>query len=343
MSIGYVPKNELTAQRALSAQELAVRGLDYALYMTAAGGSGADPYLGVAGTYSILASSAITNTGSSVITGNVGLNPGSSITPGGWTVTGTINVDNSAAMTANAAAASGYSALSALATTATISNVLDGQTLVPGVYAFGAGDVHLATSGNASMTFNGAGTYVFKVPSTLHTGAGGIPTMNLTNGATAAKIYWLVGSSATLNVSASGVFQGNVLAETAITLDGGSANGTMAALGTALTISAATNITAVSFGETSLDILIYIREPIEAVYLADLKVDASDLQYPYNQASISIVDSAWTLANQNPLSGYNEFGLEVSDQGAILLTGYPGSAFNPYDMITVTYKTATHL
>lgn len=343
MSIGYVPKNELTANRALSAQELAVRGLDYALYETASGGSGADPFLGVAGTYSILASSAITNTGSSVITGNVGLNPGSSITPGGWTVTGTINVDNSAAIAANAAAASGYAALSALPTTATIPNALDGQTLVPGVYAFGAGSVSLAQSGNASMTFNGAGTYVFKVPSTLVTGAGGIPTMNLTNGATAAKIYFVVGSSATLNVSASGVFQGNVIAATAVTLAGGSANGTMAALGTALTISAATNITAVSFGETSLDILIYIREPIATVYLAELKVDASNVQYEYNQANISIVDSGWTLAVPNSLSGYNEFGLEVSDQGAILLTGYSGSSFNANDVVRVQYRTAAHL
>ena len=104
-----------------------------------------------------------------------------------------------AAPTAQAAQADAHSAYTSLSTmTSTpISATLDGQTLTPGVYSAGA--PHLATSGAAAMTFNGAGVYVIIASSTLTTGAGGAATMNLTGGALAKNIYWVVGSSATIN------------------------------------------------------------------------------------------------------------------------------------------------
>ena len=120
-----------------------------------------------------------------------------------------------------------------------ISAVLDGQTLVPGVYSTGAAS--LAGSGPATLTFNGAGVYVIVCSSTLVTGAGGIPTMTLSGGATANNIYWVVGSSATINSGFSGIFQGNVLADVSITDTlGGSVNGSLIALGGSITFSAAT-------------------------------------------------------------------------------------------------------
>jgi len=140
------------------------------------------------------------------------------------------------------AASSAYASLNAMTSTP-ISATLDGQTLTPGVYNTGAAS--LAASGAGALTFNGAGVYVIKTASTLTTGAGGTPTMTLTGGATAANIYWVVGTSATINSGFTGTFQGNVIANTSITDTlGGTVNGSMIALTGAVTLSAATAVNA---------------------------------------------------------------------------------------------------
>jgi hypothetical protein len=203
--------------------------------------------LGPAGTFAILAASAVTNSGSSVLTGNLGISPGTSITgfpPG--TYTGTEDIANTASAVAQAAASSAYTTLSGMTSTA-IPSILDGQTLTPGVYREASGTFNLAASGNGTLTLNGAGQYVFICSSTLTTGAGGIPTIALTNGALAGNIYWVVGSSATINSGNAGTFQGNIIAQASITdTSGGTVNGSMIALNGAVTLSAAANVNAVA-------------------------------------------------------------------------------------------------
>jgi hypothetical protein len=128
-------------------------------------------------------------------------------------------------------------------TSTPISSTLDGQTLTPGVYSESSGTFNLAQSGNGTLTLNGAGVYIFKAASTLVTGAGGTPTITLENGATAANVYWLVGSSATINSGNAGTFQGNIIAHTSITdTSGGTINGSAIALTGAVTLSSASNI-----------------------------------------------------------------------------------------------------
>jgi hypothetical protein len=202
--------------------------------------------LGVAGGYAILAATSVTNSGSSILTGNLGISPGTSIAgfpPG--TYTGTEDIDNAASAAAQAAALSAYNTLHALSSTP-ISAILDGQTLAPGVYTESSGTFNLAASGNGTLTLNGAGTYVFICSSTLTTGAGGIPTITLENGATAANVYWVVSSSATINSGHAGIFQGSILAQDSITdTIGGTVNGCLLALTGAVTLSAASNVNAV--------------------------------------------------------------------------------------------------
>jgi hypothetical protein len=145
---------------------------------------------------------------------------------------------------AQAAAQATYTSLSTMTSTP-ISATLDGQTLTPGVYSAGA--PHLATSGAGTLTFNGAGVYVIIASSTLTTGAGGTPTMTLSGGATAANIYWIVGSSATINSGTAGTFQGNVIAQASVTDTlGGTVNGSLIALTGAVTLSAASIVNAQS-------------------------------------------------------------------------------------------------
>lgn len=180
------------------------------------------PALGLMATYGAFANSAITNSvGTSIINGDMGESPGSTVT-GAITVTGATNLGNGAASAARTNAIAAYTDLSTRSST-TIPSALDGQTLTAGVYSFASGAATLAESGNGTLTFNGSSTDVFVIvtASTLRTGAGGIPTIALTGGALARNVYWAVGSSATLNIgvtAAGATFSGTVLASASITV-----------------------------------------------------------------------------------------------------------------------------
>jgi len=158
------------------------------------------------------------------------------------------HLDDADSIQAQTDAAAAYTSLAAHAGYVTIPNTLDGQSLTAGYYTFASGDVHLATTlPGTPLTLTGSATdvFVFKTPSTLTTGAGATPTITLAGGALAKNVYWLIGSSATVNSGNPGVFNGNIIATTAITDTlGGTVNGSMIALGAAVTLSAAANVNA---------------------------------------------------------------------------------------------------
>jgi hypothetical protein len=117
---------------------------------------------------------------------------------------------------------------------------LGGTTLTPGDYQSLTSLGLSLTSGHSTLTLNGAGVYLLYSPSTLTTGASGstdTPTIAFTGGATAQNtyIYWIVGSSATINqsvTSAGATFYGTVLAYASITAtQAGTINGRLLAVG----------------------------------------------------------------------------------------------------------------
>lgn len=99
--------------------------------------------------------------------------------------------------------------------------------------------------------------------------------------------------------------------------------------------------------------LIYIREPVmslaassqsmspDGVYLVRLKVDASNTFTEFAVSSLSIVDSKSSTGSPATKSGFNEAGVAVSDQGAILVAGL--SALSANDVIIVKYVVQEHL
>jgi hypothetical protein len=173
------------------------------------------PTLGTAETFAVLGSSTITNTGPSVITGSLGLSPGSAITgfpPG--VVVGTIHAADAVALQAQNDTVTAYNALASQSCTADLTGQdLGGLTLTPGVYCFAAG---AALTGTLTLNAQGnpAAVFVFRSGSTLVTASGS--SVSVLNGGLACNVFWQVGSSATLGTSTSMV--GTIIAMTSITL-----------------------------------------------------------------------------------------------------------------------------
>lgn len=183
--------------------------------------------LGTAGSYAVLAGSTVTNTGSSVLTGNLGVSPGCAVTgfpPG--SVSGTINACNAASGQAQRDLVTAYNEAMGLKPTATLTGKdLGGMVLTPGVYFFASsaqltGTLTLNNLGNPNALF------VFQIGSTLTTASSS--SVVFSSSLTDSNVFWQVGSSATLGTGTS--FQGNILALTSITLNNGASIGCGSAL-----------------------------------------------------------------------------------------------------------------
>jgi hypothetical protein len=177
------------------------------------------PSLGAAASFAVLGGTTVTSTGATAIVGNVGVSPGTSITGfGPGTISGgEQHANDTLAMQAEADLATAYGDLAAEPVDTILSGQdLGGQTLTPGVYKFASsaqmnGTLTLDAQGNSQAVF------VFQIGTTLTTGTNS--AINLIGGARSRNIYWQVGTSATIGTDTT--FQGNILADTSITLDTG--------------------------------------------------------------------------------------------------------------------------
>jgi uncharacterized protein YhjY with autotransporter beta-barrel domain len=175
------------------------------------------PNLGTAAAYAVLAGSTVTNTGPSVLIGDLGLSPGTSVTgfpPGIVTPPGTINIANAAAATAQSNLTTAYNTLAAMSGI-NLPGGIGNQALNPGVYNFSSSALLTGT-----LTLNATGpnsTFIFVVPSSLTTASASKVTV--VGGGQGTDVFWVVGSSATLGPATT--FVGDILALTSITLDPG--------------------------------------------------------------------------------------------------------------------------
>jgi hypothetical protein len=198
------------------------------------------PNLGTADSYSILAGSSITNTGSTTISGNVGISPGT-VAPnytGFNTVTlgGTIHDADSAALTAQSDKNTAYSALASQGCDidyGAVTTELAGKNLLPGVYC--STSFHLS-SGTLTLNGNSSDVWIFKSASDLIISGGNSAKVVFTGGGQACNVWWRVVSTATFDANSSLV--GNILADTSITFSAGaSLNGRALARTAAVTLS----------------------------------------------------------------------------------------------------------
>jgi uncharacterized repeat protein (TIGR01451 family) len=174
------------------------------------------PSLGTAQPFAVLGGSTVTNTGSTIITGDLGVSPGTAVTgfPPGIVTGGTI--DETDAASAQSATTTAYNNLVSQACGTTISADLGGMTLTPGVYCSASsmgltGTLTLDAGGNPNAV------WVFQMGSTLTTASNS--SVLVINGGQPCNVFWQVGSSATLGADTT--FIGNILALASITLTTG--------------------------------------------------------------------------------------------------------------------------
>ncbi|MFJ4252197.1 ice-binding family protein [Microbacterium sp. NPDC090003] len=168
--------------------------------------------LGTATPFVVLAASAVTNTGPSVLDGDLGLSPQTSITgfpPG--TVTGTVHQTDAVAAQAQADLTTAYDVAAGLTPTTSGLGDLTGASLTPGVYSGG----ELSLSGALTLEGTAESVWIFQAASTLTIGTGA--TITLTGGASACNVFWQVGSSATIGSAAQ--FIGTVMADVSVTAE----------------------------------------------------------------------------------------------------------------------------
>lgn len=199
--------------------------------------------LGTASTFGLLGGSGVTNTGSSVINGDVGSSPTPAVTgfPPGIVIGTLYTTPNAVTAQAQSDLTAAY--LSAAGAPSPPTNDLTGidlgtfnagNPLIAGVYHFSSS---AGLTGN--LTLDGQGdpnaVWIFQIGSSLTTATNA--TVSFINGASPCNVFWQVGSSATIQTN--NTFGGTIMALTSITLDGGTLNGRALARNGAVTISAA--------------------------------------------------------------------------------------------------------
>lgn len=170
--------------------------------------------------FGVLAGSTVTNTGPSVINGNVGVSPGTAIIgfPPGSVVPPYVIQSEIVAGAAQNGLTTAFDDFSGRPTTVDLTGQDLGtqSPLAPGVYNF---DSSAQLTGVLTLDAGGDpdAVFVFNIGSTLTTASSS--SIVLVNGATGGNVYFVVGSSATLGSDTE--FWGRIIALTSITLNNG--------------------------------------------------------------------------------------------------------------------------
>lgn len=201
-------------------------------------GNGPAPVsLGFAGTYVILAKSAVSTTGTTAVVGNIGMSPAAASFVTGFDLSAPPTTYSTSALVTGQIRASDYAEPTPTNLTAAVlamqaaytdaagrtdpdstemgAGNIDGMTIAPGLYKWGTG----VLIPNAVTLQGGANdVWIFQIAQDLTVSNDAIVT--LTGGAQAKNIFWQVGGAATLGTTTN--FKGIILSQTAITIGTGS-------------------------------------------------------------------------------------------------------------------------
>ena len=178
--------------------------------------------VGTASSFALLAGTGISNTGSSVITGNIGSFSTTTITgfPPGVLTAGSINhAGDSVTQGAKTDLTTAFGDAAGRTPVTTVATELGSTTKNAGVYNSLSGTFGITGALTLDAQNDPSAVFIFKTASTLVTAAGS--TVVLTGGAQACNVFWEIGSSATLG--ANSILKGSMLVFTSATLTTGAA------------------------------------------------------------------------------------------------------------------------
>jgi len=178
--------------------------------------------LGTTSGFAVLAGTTITNTGATTIGGSaggsLGLYPGTSI-PGLAQITrsGAVHISDTVARKAKDDLVAAYNDAAGRIPVTTIPTELGGTTLSPGVYDSESGTFQVTGTLTLDAQGDPDAVFVFKTSSTLITASDS--TVSLINSGRYCRVFWQVGSSATLGTNSR--FVGHIFALTSISAQTG--------------------------------------------------------------------------------------------------------------------------
>jgi len=207
------------------------------------------PVLGTAANFALFTSvGAVTHSGSSNITGNVGSNSGSST--GFGNVNGVMYNNNGTTATAAADLLTAYNQLNTAIPTATPAALLgNGATLVAGVY-----HITSAATLNLALNLDGQGNanavFIFQVDGSFS--ANSLSRINLVNGALACNVFWKV--EGLVSIASGSTMRGTIVAHNAaINMNAGDTlEGRALSTGGAISVSGIVAFTPIGCGSTYL-------------------------------------------------------------------------------------------
>jgi hypothetical protein len=287
------------------------------------------PNLGSAESFAVLAGTTVTNTGTTTVTGDVGVGPDGSITGDAITVSagGSIHEGDAVAAQALLDATETYDDIESMTCDTNLTGQnLGGMNLTPGVYCFDA-DAQL---NGAPLNLTGAGPWIFQIGGALSA------TANVTVAGTAAchgsNVLWQVGTTA--SVGAGTTFVGNIVALSGVTLGAdvvldGRAVATDAA--STVTVDSST-VAACSFGE-----VVPPHDPIKVTGGGQINVPGANpgfANYGFN-AKPAVEGATGHLNYRNHATGLHVDGtvtdadvVTLNDDGSPKMVRFSGTCTN---------------
>lgn len=243
--------------------------------------------------YSLLAGTALNNTGPTVVNFNVGTSPSAAVSgfPPGTSSAGSVHQADENARLAQADAQTAYSDALERPATVTVAGDLAGLTLQSGIFSSAAA---LSLSGTLVLDGqnNPNAVFIFKVNAAFGTAAYSV--VRLINGAQLDRVFWQVSGAATLGANA--IFTGTLVSPAAIAL-----GQNMTLRGRAISLNGALSCSTVSIVSPSPDPGT-LTATSDSVTMTGVSLNGTSTQYSTGQsAGWSIADlrdngAGWTMS-----------------------------------------------